>query len=207
MASRLHGNDGRTAAHLYTVGRQRAPHGGRRRTPHRHSRGGGNPRRGETGMGSRLHGNDGGRRRTPHGRAAAHPHRHSRDGGNPRGEGSLRWVPVSTGTTVGGGAPPHGRTTARAPVIPATAGGGAPTSSFPRRRAAAHPHRHSRDGGNPRVGGSLRWVPVYTGTTVGDGAPRDGRAMARPHRYSRDGGNPRGGGGACDGFPSTRERR
>ena len=68
-------------------------------------------------MGSRLQGNDGRRRRTPHGgRQRAHiviP----RDGGRRRthivipatagiqGVGSLRWVPVYTGTTVGGGAP------------------------------------------------------------------------------------------------------
>ena len=211
MGSRLHGNDG---------GRRRTSHGRRRRPhivippkagihghPYRHSREGGNPRRGDTAMGSRLHGNDSGRRRTPHGRrrrtrivipATAGIH----------GGGRRRWVPVYTGTTVAGGAP-H------------TVGGGAPTSSFPRRRestagghcdgfpstrerrwAAAHPHRHCREGGNPRRGepamgsrlhgnddgrrrthiviaakagihggGSLRWVHVYTGTTVGDGAP------------------------------------
>ena len=53
-------------------------------------------------MGSRLHGNDGGRRRTPHGRRRrAHiviPATAGIQGG-----GSLRWVPVYTGTTVGGG--------------------------------------------------------------------------------------------------------
>ena len=54
------------------------------------------------------------------------------------GVGSLRWVPVSTGTTVGGGAP-HTVGGAHI-VIPATAG--------------------------IHGGGSLRWVPVSTGTTV-----------------------------------------
>ena len=123
---------------------------------------------GEPAMGSRLHGNDGGRRRTPHGgRQRAHiviPATAGIHGG-----GSLRWVPVYTGTTVGDGAP---------------------TSSFPRRREstwggepAMGSRLHGNDGGRRRAhivipatagiqgGGSLRWVPVYTGTTVGDGAP------------------------------------
>ena len=209
MGSRLHGNDG---------GRRRTPHGRRRRTPHGGRRrthivipatAGIHVGRGAC-DGFRLHGNDGRRRRTPHvGRqrtpivipATAGIHAGGRQGWVPvytgttvgrqrahivipatagiQGGGRQGWVPVYTGTTVGDGAP-H------------TVGGGSPTSSFPRRRAAAHPHRHSRDGGNPRVEGSLRWVPVYTGTTVGDGAPHTA-AAAHPHRHSRDGGNPRRG--------------
>ena len=132
------------------------------------------------------------RRRTPHGRAAAHPHRYSRDGGNPRGEGSLRWVPVYTGTTVGDGAP-H------------TAGGGAPTSSFPATVGGGAPH--TVGGGAPTssflrlresTGGSLRWVPVYTGTTVGGGAP---------HTVGGGGVIPRtvGGGAPTSSFPRRRE--
>ena len=93
-------------------------------------------------------------------------------------------------------------------VIPATA-----TAGF-----HGQPHRHSRDGGNPRrwvpvstgttgrrrrtpqssfpqqresTGGGRRWVPVSTGTTGGGGAPHN--------RHSRDGGNPHRGGGPAMG--------
>ena len=147
--------------------------------------------------------------------ATARPHRHSRDGGNPR-RGSLRWVPVSTGTTAGDGAPtslprrrestswvPSPRERAGAPTsagihgvgrqgwvpvstgttvgggAPHTVGDGAPTSSFPRRREST-------------AGGARDGFPS-TGTTVGGGGTPHGRAAARPHRHSRDGGNPRRG--------------
>ena len=182
MGSRLHGNDG---------GRRRTPHGRRRRTSHRHSRDGGNPRRGEPAMGSRLHGNDGGRRRrTPHGRRRrAHIVIPATAGIH--GVGRQRWVPVSTGTTE------------------------APTSSFPRRRESTAwgacdgfpSTRERRSHGRRRRAhiviaatagihgvGSQRWVPVYTGTTV---APTSSFPRRRESTAW----------GACDGFPSTRERR
>ena len=109
------------------------------------------------------------------GRRRTH-NRHSRDGGNPR-RGGRRWIPLSTGTTVGGGAPTI--------VIPATAGihdggpamgsvstgttvvGGAHTIVIP---ATAGIHT-----------GGRRWVPVSTGTTGGGGAPTiDGGRRAHP---------------------------
>ena len=73
------------------------------------------------------------------------PHRHSRDGGNPRRGG-------------GDGFPSpreHGRRR-RTPQssFPKQRESTAATSSFPRRRAAAHPNRHSRDGGNPSLHGA-----------------------------------------------------
>ncbi len=145
-------------------------------------------------MGSRLHGNDGAAAGAPHNRHSHNsgnprPHnRHSHNSGNPRPHivipatagihgGGRRWVPVSTGTT--------GRRRAH------------PQSSFPQQRESTVPHRHSRDGGNPRRG-------------AGDGfpSPRERRAGGgrthnrhshnsgnprQPHRHSRDGGNPRGG--------------
>ena len=119
--------------------------------------------------GPRLHGNDDGRRRCTR-EAAGAPTSHS-----PTARGR-RWVPVSTGTTMGGGPTSsfpqqragmgsrlHGNDDGRrAPTIVGIHG---PTSSFPRRRESmaggrrgrspsprerrAHPHRHSREGGNP----------------------------------------------------------
>ena len=172
------------------------------------------------------------------------------------GVGGLRWVPVYTGTTAGDGAP-H--------TVGATARPHRHSRDSGRRRTS---HRHSRDGGNPRRGepamgsrlhgndgrrtphgrrhivipatagihgvgrrrwvpvstgttvaphivipatagihgvGSLRWVPVSTGTTVGGGAPHtvgDGAPTSSfPRRRESTAG------GACDGFPSPRERR
>ena len=171
-------------------------------------------------LGSRLHGNDGRRRRTPQStfprrRAAAHPQssfprrRESTAGAGdgfpsprerrtatahptivipttagihgshiviPATAGGRRWVPVSTGTTDGGGAPHNRRSHNR---------------GNPRQ-----PHRHSRDGGNPRRG-------------AGDGfpSPRERRAAAAHPTIviPATAGNPRRGAG--DGFPSPRERR
>ena len=133
------------------------------RTHNRHSRDGGNPRRGgrrwvpvctgTTRGGGRTH-----NRR----RESMHHNRHSRDGGNPRGGGGRRWVPVCTGTT-GGDGPPHNRHSHN------SGNPRQPQSSFPRRRestvgagdgfpsarerraAAAQPHRHSREWSNARV--------------------------------------------------------
>ena len=182
MGSRLHGNyDGRRQAHPQTTG-----DGGR--THNRHSRDGGNPRRGPA-MGSRLHGNYGRRQRRTHKRRAA--------AGDPTivipatagiHRGGRRWGPVSTGTTGGGGAPTI--------VIPATAGihrGGPAMGSrlhAGTTGAAAHPqttggggrshNRHSRDGGNPQRGGR-RWGSRLHGTVGGGGAPtNDGRRRAIP---------------------------
>ena len=213
----VHGNDG--GAHI-VIPATAGIHGGESlrwvpvstgttEAPHMHSREGGNPRRGERacdGLSSRLHGNDGGRRRTPHGRRRrAHiviPATAGIHGG-----GSLRWVPVSTGTTVGGGAP-H------------TAGDGAPTSSFPRRRESTAwgawmgSRLHGNDGSTHiviaatagiRGGVSLRWVPVSTGTTVGDGAPHTVGGGAPTSSFPRR--RESTAGRACDGFPSPRERR
>ena len=159
---------------------------------------GGNPRRGPA-MGSRLHGNDGRRRRRIHGSHIVIPtssfprRRESTAGGR-------RWVPVSTGTTGGGGAP-HNRHSQnsgnpRQPHRHSHNGGN------PRQ-----PHRHSRDGGNPRRG------PAMGSPLHGNDEPRrrthnrhsqNGGNPRQPHRHSRDG-NPRRGAG--DGFPSPRERR
>ena len=232
MGSRLHGNDG---------GRRRIPHGGRQRThivipatvcdgaPHtvgRHAPTSLFPRRrestwgGEPAMGSRLHGNDGGRRRTPHGGRRRTHIVIPRDGGRRR--------------------TPHGRRRRTHIVIPATAGihGGEPAmgsrlhGNDGGRRRTPHGRRRRahivipRDGGRRRThivipakagihgGGRQRWIPVYTGTTVGrrrtpHGGRRrtpHGRAAAHPtssfprRRESTAGGD-------SDGFPSTRERR
>ena len=121
--------------------------------------------------------------------------------------GGRRWVPVSTGTT--------GRRRRT------------PQSNDGRRRA--HPHRHSRDGGNPSTAGGPAMgsrlhgndgpaaahptivIPATAGIHGGGPAMgsrlhgNDGPAGAPHNRHSRDGGNPRGGAG--DGFPSPRERR
>ena len=145
--------------------------------PHnRHSRDGGNPRRGaddavpQRGAGDGFPSPGGGERRestaVSTGAQRRTHNRHSRDGGNPqRGAGD------------GFPSPPE------------------------RRWAAAHHNRHSRDGGNPQRGagdgfpspperrwaagahtivipatagihrgGGRRWVPLSTGTTVGGGA-------------------------------------
>ena len=97
----------------------------------RHSRAGGNPRRVEAAMGSRLHGNDGERRRT----YVVIPAQAGIHGGWRR-----RWVPVSTGTTVGGGAPMSSLPRRRE----STAGGGGATAS----------QRPSRPGQLSRTAGS-----------------------------------------------------
>ena len=109
MGSRLHGNYGRRRqAHPQTTG-----DGGR--SHNRHSRDGGNPRR-EPAMGSRLHGNYGGRRRAHPQRTGGGGRSHNRReaAGDPTivipatagiHRGGRRWVPVSTGTTGGSGAP------------------------------------------------------------------------------------------------------
>ena len=87
-------------------------------------------------MGSRLHGNDGRRRRTPQSSFPQQRESTAATSSFPRRRestaGGRRWVPVSTGTTDGGGAP-HNRHSHN--------------SGNPRQ-----PHRHSRDGGNPRRG-------------------------------------------------------
>ncbi len=145
--------------------------GGRRRTPHRHSPDGGNPRRGETAMGSRLHGNDAGRRRTPHGRRRRTHNRHSREGGNPR-RGEPAMGSRLHGNDGGRRRTSHGRRRRTHIVIPATAAGGAPHIVIP---ATAGIHG----------GGTLRWVPVYTGTTVGDGAPHTVGERRRPAARAR----------------------
>ena len=133
--------------------------------------------------------------------------------------GGRRWVPVSTGTTGGGGAPtiiiPR-RQAAGAPtiVIPATAGihSGGPAMGFPlhrndggRRRttivipATAGIHRGGPAMGSPlhRNDGGRRRTHNHHSTTAGGRRTHD--------RHSRDGGNPQRGAG--DGFPSPLERR
>ena len=152
MGSRLHGNDG---------GRRRTPHGRRRRAHIVIPATAGIHGVGETGMGSRLHGNDGGTHIVIPATAGIH------------GGESLRWVPVSTGRrrahiVIPAKAGIHGGESLRWVPVSTRAGGGAPTSSFPRRRESTawgacdgfpstrerrkHPHRHCRDGGNPRRG-------------------------------------------------------
>ena len=204
MGSRLHGNDGgRRQAHPQTTG-----DGGR--SHNRHSRDGGKLHGGGPAMGSRLHGNYGRRRRT---------HKRQWAAGDPtivipatagiHGEGR-RWVPVSTGTTGGGGAPTNdsGRSHNRH-SRESTAGagesqcegrrsrlgndgiGGAPTNDsdggrshnpFPRRReSTGGPAMGSRLHGND--GGRRRAIPQTTG---GGGRSHN--------RHSRDGGNPQRGG-------------
>ena len=148
MGSRLHGNDG---------GRRRTHTVGRQRTHIVISRDGGNPRRGETGMGSRLHGNDGRRWRTPHGRRQC-THIVIPATAGIHGGGSLRWVPVYTGTTVGDGAP-HTVGRQRAHIVIPRDGGRRLTHIVIPATAGIH------------GGGRQGWVPVYTGTTAGDGAP------------------------------------
>ena len=123
MGSRLHGNYGRRRrAHPQTTG-------GGGRSHNRHSRDGGNPRRGAgDGVPSAPE-----RREAAERRAAARSHKRREAAGDPtivipatagiHGEGR-RWGPVSTGTTVGGDSTNDGR-----------------------RRAG-----HSRDGGNPQRG-------------------------------------------------------
>ena len=155
MGSRLHGNDGR-----------------RRRTHNRHSRDGGNPR---------LGAGDGFPSARERRAAAAYPQssfprrRESTAGGR-------RWVPVCTGTTGGGGVPTivipvtagiHGGGPAMGSRLHGNDGRrpAHPQSSFPRRRESTaggrrwvpvctgttgdggrtH-NRHSREGGNPRLG-------------------------------------------------------
>ena len=195
-------------------------------------------------MGSRLHGNDDGRRRAhPRRRGAGdgfpsarerreeaahpgvggnprHPYRHSRGGGNPwRGAGG--WVPVSTGTTMGGGAPHnrHSRDGARAAmgsrlhgndggthiVIPAEAGihGGGPGDGSPsprgRRWAAAHPTIVIP--ATAGIHGTHIVIPAEAG--IHGGGPGDGFPSPRERR--KEAGAP--GGRRRTHFPSARERR
>ena len=167
--------------------------------PHRHSRDSG-----RAAMGSRLRGNDG-----------AHPYRHPHNGGNPRPPISSfpRRRESTAGRGRGDGSPsPRGRRWAptfprrRAHpqsaagihghhiVIPAKAGihgGEGPGGMGPRLHGDddGHPHRHSREGGNPRRGAG------------GDGSPSPrGRRWASTSSFPRQ----REGG---DGFPPARERR
>ena len=179
---------------------QRSPTAGIHGTQIRHSRDGGNPRRGPA-MGSPLHRNDGGRRRTHNS--------HSRDGGNPQ-RGAGDGVPLSTGTTDGGGAP-HNRHSRDGGNPQRGAGDGFP-SPPERRWAAAHHNRHSRDGGNPQRGPGdgfpsppqRRWaagahtivIPATAGIHRGGPAMgsrlhrNDGGRRRTHNRHSRDGGNP-----------------
>ena len=111
--------------------------------------------------------------------------------------GGRRWVPLSTGTTGGGGAPTggggrtHNRHSRDGGIPQRGAGDGFP-SPPERRAAAAHPQssfprrRDSTEGGR-------RWVPLSTGTTAGGGRThnrhsRDGGNPRQPNRHSRDGG-------------------
>ena len=97
--------------------------------PSRHSREGGNPRRGAGGWVPASTGTTVG------------THRHSREGGNPwRGAGG--WVPVSTGTT-----------DAPTSSFPRRREG---DDGFPSpRERRTHPHRHSRDGARAGMGSRL----------------------------------------------------
>ena len=129
---------------------------------------------GEPGMGSRLHGNDGGGL----GSRGWVSRCHGNDGG---GLGSRGWVPVCTGTTVvdwgaGDGFPVCTGTT----VVDWGAGDGFPLSRERRwwiREPGMGSRLHGNDGGGL---GSRGWVPVVTGTTVVGGwflyaAPTGGR--------------------------------
>ena len=214
MGSRLHGNDGRRRPHPQSSARIHGSH-------NRHSRDGGNPRRGAG------DGFPSARER----RAAAgaptivgenpRPHnRHSRDGGNPRG-GAGDGFPSARERRAAAGAPTIVGENPRHPQSSfprrreSTGGAGDGFPSARERRAAGAPtivgenprthNRHSRDGGNPRRGAGDGF-PSARERRAAAGAPTIVGENPRPHnRHSRDGGNPRGGGG--DGFPSARERR
>ena len=159
--------------------------GGGGRTHNRHSRDGGNPRRGPA-MGSRLHGNDG--RRRAHPQSSFPRRRESTVGGR-------RWVPVCTGTT-GGGGRTHNRHSRDGGNPRQGAGDGFP-SARERRWAAAHPQSSFPRRRESTVGGR-RWGSRLHGN--------DGRRRAHPQSsFPRRRKNPRRGAG--DGFPSARERR
>ena len=213
--SHRHSPDGGNPRPPYRHSREGGIHG----HPYRHSREGGNPRPPISSFPRRrestathivipakagIHG---------------HPYRHSAKAGI-HARGTLRWVPVYTGTTaaggaphtVGGGAPTSsfprrrestpGGTLRWVPVYtgttvaggaPHTVGGSAPISSFPRRRESTATHIVIPAKAGSTGGGRLRWVPVYTGTTVGDGAPHTVGGGAPTIVIPRVGGNPRRG--------------
>ena len=166
------------AAHPCGGGRTRAS-AGIHGHPHRHSRKGGNPRRG--GAGGWVPVSTG----TTMGIHIVIP----------ATAGGRRWVPACAGTTVGTHI-----------VIPATAGGrrwvpacagttGAPTIVIPA-KAGIHGRWVPVSTG---MGPAQRLHGDDRGGIHGD----DG---GHPHRHSREGGNPRRRAGG-DGFPSPRERR
>ena len=161
-------------------------------------------------LGSRLHGNDGRRRRTPQSSFPQQRESTAATSSFPRRRestaGGRRWVPVSTGTTDGGGAPhnrhSHNSGNPRQPHRHSRDGGGhgggpamgsrlhgndgrrrrTPQSSFPQRESTAAtsviPATAGIHGGGPAMGSRLHG--------------NDGRRRAaQPHnRHSRDGGNP-----------------
>ena len=165
MGSRLHGSDGR-----------------RRRTHNRHSRDGGNPRRGA---------GDGFPSARERRAAAAHPQssfprRRESTGGAGDGFPSARERRAAAGapTIVGENPRPHNRHS-RDGGNPRGGGGDGFPSARERRAAAGAPtivgenprthNRHSREGGNPRRGAGGGWVPVCTGTTGGGGRTHNRR--------------------------------
>ena len=154
-------------------------------------------------MGSRLHGNDGRRRRTPQStfprrRAAAHPQSSFPRRRESTAGGGRRWVPVSTGTTDGDGAPhnrhSHNSGNPRQPHRHSRDGGGPAMGSRlhgndGRRRRHSPARRGSRDPGAhptiviPATAGGRRWVPACAGTTGG------ATALDSPHnRHSHNAG-------------------
>ena len=189
--------------------------GGGGRTHNRHSRDGGNPRRGA---------GDGFPSARERRAAAGAPTIVIPATAGIRG-GGRRWVPVCTGTT-GGGGRTHNRHSRDGgnprwgPAMGSRLHGNDgrrrahPQSSFPRRRES--------------TAGGRRWVPVCTGTTGGGGVPtivlpatagihgggpamgsrlhgNDGRRRAHPQSsFPR---RRESAVGAGDGFPSARERR
>ena len=185
MGSRLHGTTGAAATHKRreaagdptiviparreTTGGGGAPtnDGGGGRSHNRHSRDGGNPQRGagdgfpsprERRWARQAH------PQTTGGGGRSH-NRHSRDGGNPQA-GGRRWVPVSTGTTGGGGAPTNdGRRRA------------IPQSSFPRRRESTE--RGPAMGSRLHAGTTDGRRQAHPHNTGGGGAPTIARGREK----------------------------
>ena len=154
MGSRLHGNDGPAAAHP-TI-RHGALH-------NRHSRDGGNPRRGARRWVPVSTGTTGGDGRTPQSSFPRRAEIHGRRRGNPR-RGACDGFPSPRERRTGDGAlhNRHSRT------------GGNP-----------RPHnRHSRDGGNPRRGAGDGFPSPRERRTG------DGRKSTAPQSHSRNGGRP-----------------
>ena len=199
MGSRLHGNDERRRAHPQSSARIHAPttvilaKAGIHGTHNRHSRDGGNPRRG-VGMGSRLHGNDERRRAHPQSSARIHApttvilakagihgshNRHSRDGGNPR------WGPAM-------GSRLHGNDGRRRRTHNRRRESTAPQSSFPRRRESTV----GAGDGFPSARERRAAAAAYPQSSARIHAPQP----SFPRRRESTG-------GAGDGFPSARERR